>query len=313
MSSALRTLLRVTAFPLLFGGAGYLAWIGYSPEAITWLMPALVGTVILLTRGLERIVPYTSRWNSGPGAGADVFYIGASSVVVAIAEAATWAFAVMLAGALAADGLSIWPTQWPIVGQVFLALAIGDLLPYLYHRASHESSGFLWRVHAIHHAPERLYALNFARFHPINAFLTAALTLLPLVVLGAPAPLLFAAGVLHNVHGVLSHANVDFRLGPLNAIFSMAELHRWHHARDPQLANGNYGATVLLWDWIFGTRRHPPALPDADGVGLWTGSTIPPGILAQWKYPFAGMREAIARRIRVLMRVRCCAGRSTGS
>lgn len=306
MSSPLRSVLRIGAFPLLFGGAGIVAWIGYSPEAITWLMPALVGAVILLMLGLERIVPYASRWNSGPETGTDVFYIAGSSVVVAIAEAATWAVAVIVVGTLAADATSIWPTQWPVVAQVFLALAIGDLLPYLYHRASHESSGFLWRVHAIHHAPERLYALNFARFHPINAFLTAALTLLPLAVLGAPAPLLFVAGVLHNVHGVLSHANVDFRLGPLNAIFSMAELHRWHHARDPQLANGNYGATVLVWDWLFGSRRHPRMPLDADAVGLWAGSSVPRGILSQWTYPFADGLSQLAGRLRPLVTWRCC-------
>lgn len=306
MSSTRRSLLRVSAFPLLFGGAGYVAWIGYSPEAITWLMPVLVGAVILLTLGLERIVPYAGRWNSGPETGADVFYIAASSVVVAIAEAATWSVAIMLVGAFSANATSIWPTQWPVAAQLFLALAIGDLLPYFYHRASHESSGFLWRVHAVHHASERLYALNFARFHPINAFLTAALTLLPLAVLGVPAPLIFVAGVLHNVHGVLSHANVDFRLGPLNAIFSMAELHRWHHARDPQLANGNYGATVLLWDWLFGSRRHPQKHLDADGIGLWSGSSLPRGMLSQWKYPFAGGLGQLAGRMHSLITLRCC-------
>lgn len=306
MSSTRRSLLRVSAFPLLFGGAGYVAWIGHSPEAIIWLMPVLVGAVILLTLGLERIIPYASRWNSGPETGTDVFYIAASSVVVAIAEAATWTVAIKLVGAFSANATSIWPTQWPVVAQVFLALAIGDLLPYLYHRASHESSGFLWRVHAVHHAPERLYALNFARFHPINAFLTAALTLLPLAVLGAPAPLLFVAGVLHNVHGVLSHANVDFRLGPLNAVFSMAELHRWHHARDPQLANGNYGATVLLWDWLFGSRRHPQTRLGADDIGLWAGSSLPRGMLGQWAYPFAGWLGQLAGRMHALITLRCC-------
>lgn len=311
MSSTRRSVLRASAFPLLFGGAGAVAWIGYSPEAVSWLMPVLVGAIILLTLGLERIVPYASQWNSGPETGVDVFYIAVSSAVVAITEAATWAVAVVLLGTLAADATPIWPTQWPVPAQVFLALAIGDLLPYLYHRASHESSGFLWRVHAIHHAPERLYALNFARFHPINAFLTAALTLLPLALLGAPAPLLFVAGVLHNVHGVLSHANVDFRLGPLNAIFSMAEVHRWHHARDPQLANGNYGATLLVWDWLFGSRRHPPIALDADAVGLWAGSSLPHGALSQWKYPFAGVPGRLTGRVRSLITLRCCRAHST--
>lgn len=300
----LRTLLRFAAFPLLFGGAGLSAWAGHTPESAAWLMPVIVAAVLLLTFGLERVLPYAERWNAGPDTGADLAYLGATSAVVAVAEAAAWGVAALLLG-LWSGGGALWPTAWPVAAQVLLAVAIGDFLPYLYHRASHESNGFLWRVHAIHHAPERLYVLNFARFHPINAFLTAALTLLPLAVLGAPASVLFVAGVLHNVHGVLSHANVDFRLGPLNAVFSMAELHRWHHARDPRWANGNFGATVLIWDWLFGTRRYPGRGVADDGVGLWAGSALPRRLLDQWRYPFTALSSRLVRRFGRI-RCRCC-------
>lgn len=305
----LKTLLRVAAFPLLFGGAGIIAWAAFSADAVTWLMPLLVAAVLVLTVLLERIVPYAHRWNSGPGTAEDLVYLGTTSAIVSVAEAAAWALALALLpllefGLIAST--SPWPDTWPVLAQVLLALALGDALPYFYHRASHESAGFLWRVHAIHHAPERLHALNFARFHPVNAFLTAALTLLPLALLGAPPPVLFVAAVLHNVHGVLSHANVDFRLGPLNAVFSMAQLHRWHHARDPRLANGNYGATLLIWDWVFGTRRDPGHGVADDGVGLWPGSNVPPGLPAQWRYPFSGIGQQLARRTSTLLDLPCC-------
>lgn len=301
MHATLRILLRVSAFPLLFGGAGIAAWKGYSPASVGWLMPVIVAAVLLLTVGLERLVPYATRWNKGPDAGTDLAYLGTTSAVVAVAEAAVWGIAIVLLDQWATGGDGLWPARWPFAAQVFLALTIGDFLPYLYHRASHESGGFLWRVHAIHHAPERLYSFNFARFHPINAFLTAALTLLPLALLGAPGSVIFVAGVLHNVHGVLSHANVDFRLGPLNAVFSMAELHRWHHARDPRWANGNYGATVLIWDWVFATRRYPGHGITEDGVGLWTGSEVPRRLGNQWLYPFTVASKQIGRRL-----CRCC-------
>lgn len=302
----LRTLLRFAAFPLLFGGAGLAAWSGHTPESAAWLMPVIVAAVLLLTFSLERAVPYAPRWNASPDTGADLAYLGATSAVVAVAEAAAWGVAALLLGLSSGSG-ALWPTAWPVAAQVLLALAIGDFLPYLYHRASHESSGFLWRVHAIHHAPERLYALNFARFHPINAFLTAALTLLPLAVLGAPAGVLFVTGVLHNVHGVLSHANVDFRLGPLNAVFSMAELHRWHHARDPRWANGNYGATVLIWDRLFGTLRYPGRGVADDGVGLWAGSAVPRRLRDQWRYPFTALGSRVVRRFGRIRHKCCCA------
>ncbi|MBL8298855.1 MAG: sterol desaturase family protein [Rhodanobacteraceae bacterium] len=308
MTSLLATLLRIVAFPLLFGGAGIAAWAYYTPDIVTWLMPLIVTVVVTLTLGLERLVPFADAWNSVEGAGEDVYYIGVTASVVALAEAAIWALIVTSLGPLDVRAAAIWPDSWPIMAQVFLALVIGDFLPYVYHRASHRSSGWLWRVHAVHHAPARLYALNFARFHPLNAALTAALTLLPLALLGAPPLVLFVAGVLHNVHGVLSHSNVDFRLGWLNAIFSMAELHRWHHAHDAQQASGNYGATVLLWDWLFRTRRQPGRQVAADGVGLWQGSELPPRWIDQWLYPFAGMasRWRLALRTAAQRYCSCC-------
>lgn len=304
----LQAAVRVAAFPLLFGAAGVIAWAAYTPQTATWLMPLIVGGVVLLASLLERVAPYVPAWNSGRDVRGDLGYIGASAVAVALAEAATWAVVLQWLAAWRPAGAVQWWSDWPMAVQVAAALAIGDFLPYLYHRASHESSGWLWRVHAVHHAPERLRALNFARFHPLNAALTAASTLLPLALLGVPADTLFITAVLHNVHGVLSHSNVDFRLGGLNAVFSMAELHRWHHARDPLQANSNYGATLLLWDWLFRTRRHPPGDVGADGVGLWPGSTLPRGAMAQWAYPFSAVAARWRRGVRAVLRgCGCCA------
>lgn len=302
MCPCLKTWLQRASFPILFGGAGLVAWWMYAPANIGWLMPAIVVTVGLLAYALERVLPYEPAWNAGSETRSDLAYLASTAAFAHLGEAAAWSIAIVAVSAASLPE-GIWPHDWPLLAQIALALSAGDLLPYLYHRASHESQGFFWRVHAIHHAPERLYTLNFARFHPLNAVLTAGLTLLPLVALGAGPDVLFVAGVLHNVHGVLSHANVDFRLGPLNAIFSMAELHRWHHARDPQFANGNYGATLTLWDWLFRTRRNPGRGVARDGVGLWNGSVLPSRFVAQWIFPFTDM---LRRFPHAAFRWRCC-------
>jgi ornithine lipid hydroxylase len=300
--------LQRLSFPVLFGGAAIAAALLYSPESAVWAMPLIVLGVGVLTVLLERLLPFEPDWRADRRTGlTDLSYLALTSLFARAGEVLAWTLALFLVGTM--PSMPLWPTEWPVVAQVFLAFAIGDFLPYLYHRASHESGGFLWRIHAIHHAPERMYALNFARFHPINALVTASLTLLPLAVLGAEPSVIFIAGVLHNVHGILSHANVDFRLGPLNAVFSMAELHRWHHARDPRLANGNYGATVLIWDWLFGTRRDPGRRVAADGIGLWSGSAVPERMSAQTWYPFASpARQARIAIAKLATRVgwRCC-------
>ncbi|MCU7374996.1 sterol desaturase family protein [Paucibacter sp. O1-1] len=302
--------LRRLAFPVVFVGVGWLAAIFYAPHTASWLMPLLIGGAGLILFALERYIPYEAAWNSTDGSRQDLAYLALSQLTVIIAEAGIWGLAMIALSHASPWQFSVWPDQAPIVVQVLLALAVGDFLPYLYHRISHETGGFLWRVHAIHHAPDRLYTLNFARFHPINAFLTAALTLLPLALLGVSAPVLFIAGALRNVHGVLSHANVDFRLGPLNWLFSMAEVHRWHHAKDITVANGNYGATLLVWDWLFGTRRHPAGRVGATDVGVAPSEMPPTGLSGQICHPFAKREHAASSHCLLAFRLGCCLRRT---
>ena len=61
-----------------------------------------------------------------------------------------------------------------------------------------------------------------------------------------------------SVHGLFQHCNVRLRLGPLNYIFSMCELHRWHHSLKLEEANSNYGNNILFWDLVFDTNLKGP-------------------------------------------------------
>jgi sterol desaturase/sphingolipid hydroxylase (fatty acid hydroxylase superfamily) len=66
--------------------------------------------------------------------------------------------------------------------------------------------------------------------------------------------------------GIMNHANVRVRLGPLIYLFVGPEMHRWHHARDPREARCNYGNNLSIFDWIFGTARVPRNDPAAFGI-----------------------------------------------
>ena len=68
------------------------------------------------------------------------------------------------------SGLGVWPTTWPLAGQLVLAVLIADLGFYWIHRISHHWE-ILWRFHAIHHSSERIYWLNGERRHPVNHWL----------------------------------------------------------------------------------------------------------------------------------------------
>jgi sterol desaturase/sphingolipid hydroxylase (fatty acid hydroxylase superfamily) len=88
------------------------------------------------------------------------------------------------------------------------------------------------------------------------------------------------------VHGLFQHSNIRLKLGPLNYIFSMAELHRWHHSVNVAEANNNYGNNIILYDIIFGTMYYPKDKEASANVGFADMSRFPQGYWGQMLSPF---------------------------
>ena len=164
-------------------------------------------------------------------------------------------------------------------------MLIGELPGYWVHRWQHEYD-WLWRFHATHHSAPRLYWLNAARFHPVDYLLTYTPTYLLLVILGAGETMLAYFGLITTIHGLFQHANIQLRLGPLNYLFSMAELHRWHHSQTVFEANHNYGQTISIWDWVFGTRYLPADREPPEDIGIADLGAFPMTWWAQLLSPF---------------------------
>jgi sterol desaturase/sphingolipid hydroxylase (fatty acid hydroxylase superfamily) len=162
-----------------------------------------------------------------------------------------------------------------------------DLGLYLMHRASHHHA-FLWRLHAIHHSPERLYWLNGERRHPLSALLLAGPGLIAVVALGASPEVISAWLTLLAIHLGFQHANVDYRVGPLRYVVGVAEIHRWHHKREYEDAQVNFGEFWMLWDHLGGTFHDRPNGVPAGDVGL-KESTVPQHYRRQLGWPFRGL------------------------
>ena len=146
----------------------------------------------------------------------------------------------------------LWPHHWPIAAQGILVLVSGDLLRYWLHRASHKNK-YLWRLHAVHHSPDKLYWLNVGRFHPLEKALQFLCDSLPFILLGVSKEAISFYFLFYTVNGFLLHSNVRLRYGFLNYIINTAELHRWHHSKLPKESDKNYSNHVILWDLVFGT------------------------------------------------------------
>jgi sterol desaturase/sphingolipid hydroxylase (fatty acid hydroxylase superfamily) len=236
---------------------------------------------------LERWLPYREQWSRPHGdVGTDAAHAVLSNLVpLALFRALVYGWLVGgSVGLQRAWGAELWPGGWPLALQVLLGLLLGEFLMYWYHRWLH-TSALGWRLHAVHHSAPRLYWLNGLRAHPLDVLGGFTLTQAPLVLLGAPEAVMVLAAGFIGINGMLKHSNVDLRHGPLNRVFSTAELHRWHHSPDLAESQANYGNNLVVWDVLFGTwllpaDRQPPA-----GVGLG-GEPYPEDWMGQVAAPF---------------------------
>ena len=275
-------------FPVLItgsiGGSILLMDRGLSAESVTAIV-IFLSYIYLAT--LEQTFPLHREWLGSHGDIGTDAALGATNAVV------NFGFQpLILAGAAGVAawmsthwGSNIWPNQWPLIAQLLPALLLGELVEYTVHRSMHEVP-WLWRFHAPHHSATRLYWLNAVRFHPLDVLLIGPSKLIPLVILGADGPVMALVLIFAAVHGSSQHANIPCRIGPLNWIFSMAELHRWHHSPVVAEANHNYGGNLIFWDIVFGTRWLPKDRQPPVETGIEDLPNFPSSYLGLMSAPF---------------------------
>lgn len=226
--------------------------------------PANIAVVVLLVGAMwvwmwEMLLPYRNQWNKNDqDMATDGIHIAAALLVTKIAKplyilllfpAVTW-----LGQKLGTDNL--WPHSWHWSAQLLLVLVLAEFGRYWVHRAAHSFLP-LWNFHAVHHSPNRLYWLNAGRFHPVEKFYLQLPELLPFIFLGPSEEILMLYLVVNGLHGFFQHCNIQTRIGWLNYIFSMTELHRWHHSKVINESDNNFGNILILWDIVFGTFYWP--------------------------------------------------------
>ena len=291
--SRVERILSVTVFPVVLAGsvavALYLIEAGYSPETITGPLVLLAG---LIVAGLERVLPHHRSWLHSKGdLGPDLAYlIGVGTLVSLLVTPLSLSLGLLFLGWLSQHvDAQLWPTAWPLLAQLPLALVVAEFPKYWHHRLQHNTD-FFWRFHATHHSAPRLYWLNAARFHPIDIFMDGLLGGIPLVVLGCPLESIALFVLVSGVHGFFQHANLPIRCGPLNYFFSMAELHRWHHSKRMEEANHNYGQNVIVWDLVFGTFFLPKDREPPEDIGIPNLPAFPMTFWRQLASPFRWRR-----------------------
>lgn len=285
----LEGLIRYGSYPVVMAPAVLVAVAVAAGALPAWpTLAAMAAAGIASVALLERLQPYERDWLRDHGdLRADLLHGIANLMLLAGTAYALHALRGIVPVA------SLWPTHWPIAVQLLLAGAIVDVGLYAMHRVSHRYA-WAWRLHAIHHSAERLYWLNGERRHPLSALLMAGPGIGIVMALGAPAQVLSAWLGLLSVQLAFQHANLDYRVGPLRRWLGVAEIHRWHHKREYEDAQVNFGEFFMVWDRVFGTFHDRPEPLAADAVGL-REEAMPPGYFAQLAWPFVSAVDARGR------------------
>lgn len=266
MQAMVKKILSYTLFPSTFlVGMGIAIWATYQEHnLIPYVIIITLAMVLVVFLG-EKFMPYYKEWSQPRG---DRFTDFIHNIVSALGP--TTLFKWTLLGALYSVnhwatqqiGFNLWPKTWPIVAQLALACVISEFGLYWFHRLTHQNS-FFWKFHVVHHSPERLYWMNAAREHPLGTLVFYFFEVCFLLLLGASEQVIALESLITSIVGVWQHANINVKLGPLNYIFSMSEVHRWHHSKNLKEANTNFGSNFVIWDHVFGTffwpkDRNPP-------------------------------------------------------
>lgn len=280
-------LLLLALLPVLWAVSGWLQW-----AATVTLAGWLVLSVSILAIA-ERVRPFRRDWQPGTNhLRRDGKVLGMNLVTDAAVGA------VLTAAAIA------WlPGQrdWPLLIQIVIGVLAAEFASYWLHRLSH-SAHWLWGVHLLHHRPDALNVANALTAHPINAAYEKLARLGPLLLLGLAPDALLAVAMFGLMQGLVTHANVAGRMGPLNWILGSAELHRLHHSTREEEAQ-NFGTSLPLWDQLFGTYRAATATPAQVGVFDPTRYPHECALSALLAWPFRPLGRLFAPP-----RWSCCAG-----
>jgi sterol desaturase/sphingolipid hydroxylase (fatty acid hydroxylase superfamily) len=146
-----------------------------------------------------------------------------------------------------------------------------DFLFYWAHRWGHEINLF-WAAHSVHHQSEDYnltVALRQSWLHSLMAFFI----FLPVPFLGMPPEVFFPTLAISSLYQFWIHTEAIGKMPKwFEYLFNTPAHHRVHHAVNPEYIDRNHGATLIIWDRLFGTfaeEQHHPSYGVTKPINTW--------------------------------------------
>jgi sterol desaturase/sphingolipid hydroxylase (fatty acid hydroxylase superfamily) len=184
----------------------------------------------------------------------------------------------------------------PLWARMIAAMVVGEIGFYWGHRWSHELP-LLWRFHAVHHSATHMSFLVNTRGHPIDTVFTRLCGLVLLYATGLastvgqnPGLVPLMVLVIGMIWSYFIHANLRWRLGPLEEVIASPAFHHWHHTKDEH-RDHNYASMLPFVDRLFGTFYLPREWPATYGID----APMSENVLDQFVEPFTPQGRATAQ------------------
>jgi len=177
--------------------------------------------------------------------------------------------------------------SWPVWAQFALMFFLADFMQWNVHRLLHHSP-WLWEFHKVHHSVEEMGFAAHLRYHWMETIVYKSILYLPLAMIGFGLDDFFVLHIVTIVIGHLNHANVKITYGPFKYLLNNPVMHLWHHAKELPVGNTtgvNYGISLSLWDYLFGTA-YTPNENENEPLGFEHSEDFPKTFLQQLTHPW---------------------------
>ncbi|HYV91714.1 MAG TPA: sterol desaturase family protein [Chitinophagales bacterium] len=176
--------------------------------------------------------------------------------------------------------------SFPAWSQLLILLVTKDFIDWNVHRVLHRVPR-LWEFHKVHHSVEQMGFAAHLRFHWMETIVYRSIEYIPLAMIGFGIQDFIIVHIFTLAIGHLNHSNLNISWGPFKYLFNSPQMHIWHHAKElPEQYGVNFGLTLSVWDYLFGTVYWPQSGRDVP-LGFPRSEFFPASFYGHMIHPFS--------------------------